>query len=150
MRGENKGLAGPVTIAGEPIESWLIYSLPMSPASIAATPGMPVEAHFTRHSDATAAMRGPAFYRGTFRVRKVHGRLPDTFLDVRDLGKGAVWINGHSIGRYWNIGPQATLYVPGPWLRDGKNEIVVLYLFARAHLPRLAGLSAPILSAPVK
>lgn len=150
MRGENKGLASPVTIAGQPVEGWLIYSLPMNPASIADTPGMPVEAHFTRRSNIAAAMRGPAFYRGSFRVRKVHGQVPDTFLDVRDLGKGAVWINGHPMGRYWNIGPQATLYVPGPWLRDGKNEIVVLDLFARTHPPRLAGLSAPILNAPVK
>lgn len=150
MHSENKGLDGSVALAGLPVEGWQIYPLPMNPASIADTPHMPVEARFTTHTNVASVMRGPAFYRGTFRISKVHGRLPDTFLDTRDLGKGAVWINGHPIGRYWNIGPQATLYVPGPWLRAGKNEIVVLDLFARTHLPRLAGLSAPILNAPIK
>jgi beta-galactosidase len=150
MRGENKGLSGPVNLAGEPVEGWQIFSLPMNPASIVDPPQMPVEAHFTRHANVAAFMQGPAFYRGVFNVKKVSGQVPDTFLDVRDLGKGAVWINGYPIGRYWNIQPQATLYVPGPWLRAGKNEIVVLDLFARTHLPKLAGLSKPILDEPVK
>ena len=39
-----------------------------------------------------------------------------------------VWINGFNIGRYWNIGPGNTLYIPAPLLRKGKNEIVVLEL----------------------
>ena len=41
-------------------------------------------------------------------------------------GKGQVWVNGHAMGRIWSIGPQQTLYVPGCWLKKGKNEIIVL------------------------
>jgi len=74
------------------------------------------------------------------------------FSDVHNLGKGALWINGHAIGRFWNVGPQLTLYVPGPWLRRGKNEIVVFDLFGKQGptLPHLAGLPKPILDASTK
>lgn len=149
MRGENKGISA-AQLNGEALKSWSIYSLPMNPAGITDSPSIPAEATFSAHADEHAALRGPAFYRGIFVVRANSRIMPDTFLDVRDLGKGAVWINGHPIGRYWNIGPQATLYVPGPWLRSGRNQIVVLDLFARTHVPKLAGLKEPILNAPTK
>ena len=152
MRGENKGIAGAVALDGVELKGWQIFSLPMNPAAISDQPHTPKEARLASSKAArmTAALHGPAFYRGTFRIRGVHGEVPDTFLDVRDLGKGAVWINGRPIGRYWNIGPQATLYVPGPWLRRGRNEIVVLDLFARTRPPTVAGLNTPLLNAPTK
>lgn len=62
------------------------------------------------------------YYRGYFNLKKVG----DTFINMEAFGKGQVWINGHAIGRFWNIGPQQTLYVPGCWLKKGKNEVVVL------------------------
>jgi beta-galactosidase len=37
-------------------------------------------------------------------------------------------VNGHNLGRYWDIGPQQTLYVPAEWLKKGPNKIVVLEL----------------------
>ncbi len=49
----------------------------------------------------------------------------DAFLDVSSLGKGVIWINGHALGRFWNIGPQRTLYVPAPWLKVGKNDVLI-------------------------
>ena len=49
----------------------------------------------------------------------------DTFLDMSKWGKGIVFVNGHNLGRYWNIGPQQTLYLPGCWLKKGKNTIAV-------------------------
>lgn len=36
-----------------------------------------------------------------------------------------MFINGKNLGRYWFIGPQQTLYVPGPWLHRGDNKITV-------------------------
>jgi beta-galactosidase len=66
----------------------------------------------------------PTFYRGTFHVEE----LGDTFLDMDGWTKGVVYINGFNLGRYWNKGPQRTLYVPAPLLRQGDNEIVVLEL----------------------
>ena len=83
---------------------------------------------------------GPAFYRGQFDLRDTG----DTFLDTRGWGKGAVWINGHPLGRFWNLGPQQTLYVPAPWLKKGRNEVVVF-----AQTPpknnRVRGLRMPVL-----
>ena len=46
----------------------------------------------------------------------------------RPGGKGMVWVNGHAMGRFWEIGPQQTLYMPGCWLKEGDNEIIVLDL----------------------
>jgi beta-galactosidase len=45
---------------------------------------------------------------------------------MRSWGKGIVFVNGHNLGRYWRIGPQQTLYLPGCWLRQGHNEVLVL------------------------
>lgn len=64
------------------------------------------------------------YYHASFRLDSVG----DTFLDMSQWGKGMVWVNGHNLGRYWHIGPQQTLYLPGCWLRRGKNEIVILDL----------------------
>ena len=69
----------------------------------------------------------------------------DTFLDLRNWPKGTIWINGHHLGRFWNIGPQQTLYVPGPWLRRGANEVVVFSLVPPSTVT-LAGLASPILN----
>ncbi|WP_046370646.1 beta-galactosidase [Flavihumibacter petaseus] len=82
----------------------------------------------------------PAFHRGRFQLTKTG----DTFLDVSKWGKGLVWINGHCLGRYWNIGPTQTMYVPGPWLKEGSNEVVVLD-YTGAVQPILAGLAKPLL-----
>jgi len=47
-------------------------------------------------------------------------------LNLEQFGKGQVYVNGHAIGRFWNIGPQQTLFVPGCWLKPGRNEVIVL------------------------
>lgn len=50
----------------------------------------------------------------------------DTFLDMRNFGKGIVFINGRNAGRYWSTeGPQQTLYIPGVWLKKGRNKIQI-------------------------
>lgn len=54
--------------------------------------------------------------------------MADTFLRFDGWNKGIAWINGFNLGRYWKAGPQHTLYVPGPLLRKGRNEIVLLEL----------------------
>ncbi len=69
----------------------------------------------------------------------------DTFLDLRSWGKGVVWVNGHCLGRFWNIGPTQTAYLPGCWLHAGKNEIVILDLLG-PEKPVIAGLDHPILN----
>ncbi len=49
----------------------------------------------------------------------------DTFLKLDNFTKGFVTINGFNIGRFWEIGPQKTLYVPVSILVDGENEIII-------------------------
>jgi beta-galactosidase len=51
-----------------------------------------------------------------------------TFLDVSDAGHGVAYVNGFCVGRYWDIGPQQTLYVPAPLVRAGRNEVLLLDL----------------------
>ena len=68
------------------------------------------------------APNGRGYYRGYFTLKKVG----DTFLNFETWGKGQVYVNGHAMGRIWSIGPQQTLYIPGCWLKKGKNEIIVL------------------------
>ena len=72
--------------------------------------------------DDAKMMGGRGYYRGYFTLKKVG----DTFLNFETWGKGQVYVNGHAMGRIWSIGPQQTLYVPGCWLKKGKNEIIVL------------------------
>lgn len=62
------------------------------------------------------------YYRGYFNLKKVG----DTFLNFETWGKGQVYVNGYAMGRIWYIGPQQTLFIPGCWLKKGKNEIIVL------------------------
>jgi beta-galactosidase len=63
----------------------------------------------------------PAFYKFELEVEK----LGDTFLRLDGWGKGCVFVNNFNIGRFWEIGPQGTLYIPAPLLKRGKNDIVV-------------------------
>jgi len=64
-------------------------------------------------------------YRGSFNISQ---DPLDTFLDMSDWGKGVAVVNGFVLGRYWNIGPQKTLYVPWPVLKKGRNEVLVFEL----------------------
>lgn len=105
-----KGIIEPVTIDGNSITgNWAMYAMPLEKAPL-ITSTLP---------KAKAGM--PAFYSGNF----VLTQLGDTFLDMTDWGKGVVFVNGHNLGRYWSVGPQQTLYLPGCWLNKGKNEVVI-------------------------
>jgi len=69
---------------------------------------------------------GPAFYRASLHLP---GSPVDTFLRLDGFTKGVAWINGVNVGRYWQARPpQRALYVPGPFLRQGDNEVIVLEL----------------------
>jgi phosphoribosylamine--glycine ligase len=61
------------------------------------------------------------FYKGEFEVDEAC----DTFLYLDNFKKGFVTVNGFNLGRYWEIGPQRSLYVPASILKNGKNEIIV-------------------------
>lgn len=105
-----KGIISPVRINGQDVTgNWKMYQAPSG--------------HFfsSWKGRGIAVDRLPAIYSTTFNLEAVG----DIFLDMRDWGKGFVTINGINIGRYWNIGPQQTLYVPGAFLKKGVNDITV-------------------------
>lgn len=79
------------------------------------------------------------YYRGHFTLRK----LGDTFLNMEAFGKGQVYVNGHAIGRFWNIGPQQTLYLSGCWLKQGRNEVIVLDVVGPKGEPTSFGQDKP-------
>ena len=83
---------------------------------------------------------GPAWHRAEINLNKVG----DTYFDMSKWGKGMVWVNGYNLGRFWKIGPQQTLYVPGCWLKKGANEIIVLDLEGPS-VAKIAGIAQPIL-----
>ena len=85
--------------------------------------------------------RVPGCYRATFQVEKPG----DTFLNFETWGKGLVYVNGYGIGRIWEIGPQQTLYMPGCWLKEGENEILVFDIVGPKEA-RTEGLEEPILN----
>ncbi len=83
----------------------------------------------------------PGYYRGYFDLKKVG----DTFLNLENWGKGQVYVNGHAIGRHWYIGPQQTLYMPGCWLKKGRNEVIVLDVMGPRGEKTIEGLQKPII-----
>jgi len=116
-----KGLTGPVTLGGVPVTGWTSVSLTLDSPAPPTSVQVPVP-------DTARAVRGPAFHRGVFEVDEPD----DTFLAFDGWAKGTAWVNGFHLGRYWSRGPQRSLYVPGPVLRPGRNEIVLLELEAPA------------------
>lgn len=111
------------------LKNWTVYSFPVDYSFV----------QDKRYKNGTAQTM-PAYYRTTFRLDKVG----DTFLDMSTWGKGMVWVNGLAIGRFWEIGPQQTLFMPGCWLKEGENEIIVLDLKG-PEKASIRGLKKPIL-----
>ncbi|MCD8304052.1 MAG: beta-galactosidase [Prevotellaceae bacterium] len=82
--------------------------------------------------------------RGNYRATFTLGKVGDTFLNLETWGKGQVYVNGHAIGRFWQVGPQQTLYMPGCWLRKGENEIIVTDVLGPTEAA-VEGLTKPII-----
>ena len=110
---DEKGILQGVKVGYQFQFGWKMYSLPCDDLS-----GL-------QYRSDVKAESCPAFLKGTFQVSE----KADTFVRLDGFTKGCVYINGFNLGRYWNeAGPQKTLYLPAPLLKDGENEIVVLEL----------------------
>lgn len=134
---DRKGIHGPVKLGGDFLGNWSVYSLPLDEKMLYHLEYQKLKGN----NDVAVAEKSPAFWRATLKIKK----RGDTFLDMRSWGKGVVWVNGHCLGRFWNIGPTQTMYVPGPWLKRGKNEVIILDLTG-PEKPVVAGLDHPILN----
>lgn len=125
-----KGIISPVMIGSVEIkDKWKMYQLPMSSEPVLTSfTNNYIEAH-------------PVLYNGSFYLEKTG----DTFLDLHSWGKGIVFVNGHNLGRYWNAGPQQTLYLPGCWLHTGKNEITIFEQENNGKHTTISAIATPIL-----
>jgi beta-galactosidase len=94
--------------------NWKIYPLPLDEKFIASL-----------HQAKLYGPKEGTFFKGNFQLTATG----DTYIDMSNYDKGVVYVNGHNLGRFWNVGPQFRLYCPASWLKKGLNEIVVFDLF---------------------
>ena len=98
-----KGITGKVTLNGNELNRWKMFSLPFDHIeTIKLKNKVPGSDH-------------PVIKKATFDLQNIG----DTYLDMSKWGKGCIWVNGHHLGRYWEVGPQQTVYLPGEWLKKG-------------------------------
>lgn len=112
---DRKGITDRVTLNGMTLMNWEMYQLPCDydfmKNGLNSTRGLSND-------------KEGIFFAGHFRLIETG----DTYLDMSKYSKGVVYVNGHNLGRYWNIGPQQRLFCPASWLKKGENEIIVLDL----------------------
>ncbi len=111
---DHKGITDRVTLNGMTLMDWQIYNMPMGDKYISS---------LKKPGTADAPHDG-VFFKGSFTI----DATADTYLDVSNFKKGVVWVNGHNLGRLWNVGPQQRLYCPAVWLEKGTNEVVIFDL----------------------
>lgn len=126
----NKGIIGDVKLNGNVLEKWETYKISLDSLR---------DLQDKKQIGFENLSASPVLFKGSFNLEKVG----DTYLDFTEWGKGAVWINGNNIGRYWFIGPQQTLYVPGEFLRVGENEIILFEMLRKGE--QLNAIDNPIL-----
>ncbi len=103
-----KGIAGRCLIDSKIHFGWDVYTLAMDNLDRLTFDGRVPE-------------EKSVFYKGSFSIDEA----ADTFLKCDNFTKGFVTVNGFNIGRYWEIGPQKTMYVPASLLKTGENEIII-------------------------
>jgi beta-galactosidase len=124
----NKGITEKVLLGNQELTGWQMFSLPFENMD-----GLVIQGNVSQ-------INTPVIRKGIFNLQKTG----DTYLDMRSWGKGCVWVNGHNLGRYWEIGPQQTIYLPAEWLKTGQNEVIVFETL-KAEQSTLQGLAYPIL-----
>nr|XP_023500943.1 beta-galactosidase-1-like protein 2 isoform X10 [Equus caballus] len=112
---QRKGLIGNIYLNDSPLSKFRIYSLDMKKSFFQRF-------SFDEWNKVPEAPTFPAFFLGALSVALSPS---DTFMKLEGWEKGVVFINGQNLGRYWNIGPQETLYLPGTWLDQGINQVIV-------------------------
>ncbi len=112
---DRKGITDRVTLNGMTLMNWDIFPLPMNAAYVTQA---------SKINDKNVNTKNGIFFKGEFSLTDIG----DTYFDLSNYSKGMVYVNGHNIGRYWNIGPQQHLFCPASWLKKGNNEIIVFDL----------------------
>ncbi|OAG03345.1 uncharacterized protein CC84DRAFT_1251639 [Paraphaeosphaeria sporulosa] len=112
-----KGISGDVIVGSTKLTGWNHYNFPLDSAPANATSG--------GSAKPVSANGPPMWYQGTFRTTN-SGIAADTFLQLPGGVKGVVFVNGENLGRYWTIGPQQELFVPGAYLKQNADNVVAV------------------------
>ncbi len=117
---DRKGITDRVTLDGMTLMNWETYNLPLDKG---------VKGAFDTDAGRVGDWEMQDDRPGVFFIGLLHlDSVADSYIDMSSFRKGVVWVNGHNLGRYWNVGPQLRLYCPASWLKKGGNEVVVLDL----------------------
>lgn len=108
MNDQRKGIKGAVMISEFQQTGWAHYPIDLKDISTV---------DFNKDYETGQ----PGFYKFEFDIKEPE----DTYIKLPGWGKGVIFVNGFNIGRFWEVGPQHSYYIPGPKLKMGKNEIVV-------------------------
>ncbi len=119
---DRKGITDRVTLNGMTLMNWETTLFPMDEKFMAAKKPVPQQSNENKPC---------TFYEGSFELSEIG----DTYFDLSSYYKGYVYINGHNLGRYWNIGPQKRLYCPASWLKKGTNKLVIFELMETTAMP---------------
>ncbi|KAL1438020.1 hypothetical protein MTO96_048475 [Rhipicephalus appendiculatus] len=124
-----KGIIANVTLGRNVLSGWTMEPLPLDASHVIR--------HLIDVLGRTSVGRhctAPGAFFGTFVLPKAQ-KVLDTYLDPTGWGKGAAYVNGFNLGRYWpSIGPQVTLYVPGVLLHP-YPKINTILLFETEYTP---------------
>ncbi|XP_076457381.1 beta-galactosidase-1-like protein 2 isoform X2 [Babylonia areolata] len=118
---QRKGLDGDVKIDGKFVTDWSALALDFDQDYIFRV------SRASQWKSYVAQKNSPTLYRAYLNIEDTP---QDTFINMKDWKKGIVMVNGVNLGRYWDVGPQRTLYLPAPFLKQGKNEILVFEEFS--------------------
>ncbi|CAJ0561294.1 unnamed protein product, partial [Mesorhabditis spiculigera] len=121
-----KGILGPVLLDGTEVRNWTTCSIRIGKGQKWVDRTLKRMKKLRAKGQNNKILEG--VYTGVFSVNDLD--VGDTFIDFSGWGKGFILINGHHLGRYWNVGPQRTLYVPSPFLRKGANRIFIVELLS--------------------
>lgn len=108
---DRKGITDRVLLNGMTLMNWEIFNLPMN-------------TEYISNLKTSSNDRPGKFFKTTLQIDKPG----DCYIDMQNFEKGILYVNGHNLGRFWNVGPQFRLYCPGVWLKPGANEVIIFDL----------------------
>jgi beta-galactosidase len=130
-----KGLIEDPTLDGKKLTGWVTFPLPLENGEVPQAPNGPAS---------TSDLASPTLFAGSFDI----SQLGETYLDMSKWHFGVVWVNGHNLGRFWDVGAARSLYLPSVWEKSGKNEVTVLELGTPPASPEINGVTTMVETAP--
>jgi beta-galactosidase len=114
---DRKGITDRVTLNGSVLMDWKIALFSMDDKFVST---LKFDQNGKKNED-----RPCHFFEGSFDLSETG----DTYFDMSAYSKGMLYVNGHNLGRFWNVGPQQRLYCPATWLKKGRNQVLVFDFF---------------------